>query len=404
MIKFILYVAASNMGFMPKTLNEVINYGKTNGKVRLTSVNPDSVLQRVKKGDFIITKKGNPLYVIEVTDRTQENWTPDFRQMVRDLAASGSPITSVSTRTPMEKWSPSYRALAGAEGGACKSAEKTTTGSSLMDRIKARLMPQEINDVRIAMDGKICVKSNEGFVTITDDNEFVTYPEEMLLDMPAYTMSKPCNTIVVGDIIRHNGQYIKVTCLKEGRIKGLTYNGNETVVYDIKDALLNQSMAQVVLTLSGTVNGTINPLMLALMNKKGKNSDLLPFLMMGQNNGQMALNPAMLMLLCKENDSDMLLPMLMMGQQNGQAPAINPMIFALMDGEECSSKEILMLSMMNPDLLKGVFSAPVTEITEPTEEIPEIPVAEAPVEVPAEAPAVEKSEVKEPDVKSPITE
>lgn len=145
----------------------------------------------------------------------------------------------------------------------------------------------------------------------------------MEMDLPAYAMPVPANTIVPGDIVQVNYHFLFVSSVtKTGKITGINPNTSEEItVAPIKNAVLNQSFVAKVTTINMFTEsmatpgaeadgskgpfGNMNPMMLMMMmNKDGDDSMMskmmLPMMLQqggltGGADGQM--NPMMMMML-----------------------------------------------------------------------------------------------------------
>lgn len=300
--KVILYTV--NLNMVPKTFNDVIDVARKNNCYRISSTNNNIALKNVEPGDNIVTKKGNSLYVLAIGNSTDEVLP------YADGDVKESKILSVANVIKRGTWDKSYIDVRSAN-------KKETSALSMTDKIKSMFMPTRAKDVAISMNGDLCVATKEGYVSINANNELVSYPSELVIpDMPAYVISKPVDQVTVGDIIQVKESYVKVAKRDGAKLTCISYTGSGKVVHTIKDVILNQNLVRVVITLTGSVNNQINPMMMMLLAKDGKGSDsLLPLLMMNQQNGALGTNP-MLMALAMgdgEMDSKTLLMMSMMG-------------------------------------------------------------------------------------------
>lgn len=312
--KFLIY--ACGVDFAPKNMNEVINFAKDNHKVRIASVELNHHLANVKAGDNIITGKGNSLYVMKAITTSLENLSKDDQEYIDTLAREHGlkkvSITSVSQVIPFETWCKEAKPFFNNKTKTMKNSIK-----GLSDRIKEMFMPTEAEGVRIATDGNICVETNTGYVAIDENNNLTSYPEELTIDLPVYVISKPKEQLAVGDVIALDRSYAKIVGLdkKTGKISAIGYTGAGKTIHTVKDFLFNQTMVRVVISLAGNIGGQINPMMLMLMSKD--KSNLLPLMMMSQNQGTVGMNPMMLMLMAGEDISTKdLMVMSMMGGQN----------------------------------------------------------------------------------------
>ena len=325
--KVIVYT--SNIGFTPSTLDEVIEFAKNEPKFYICEVGLNDYLANVKVGDNLITKKGNSLFVLKTFDTTVDNLTGNDADYVDDLARNyglrKQNITSVANRIKFETWCKYARPLVKTE----ETKMNTNSFKNFGERLKALFMPVKANDIRVATDGNICVATANGYVTIDAENNLVSYPEELTLDLPVFIMAKPVDQLQVGDVIARDRSYGKVVAIKDGKIKVVGYTGAGSTVYPIKDFLFNQTMIRVVVSFVGNIGGQLNPMMLLALSGNKKDSSLLPFLMMSQNGGALTANPMMLAMLAGDGDVDFK-DLLMYSAFSGQgmnlfgAPVANP--------------------------------------------------------------------------------
>ena len=174
------------------------------------------------------------------------------------------------------------------------------------------------------MTGEMAIPGENGkFFTFNSKSKEITDVTDMVIEMelPAYAMPVGPETIVAGDIVRHNGQFLFVSSVtKAGKITGTKPDtAEEATIVPIKNAFFNQSFVAKVTTMNmfggapGVEGeaakgpfGDMNPMMMMLMMKGkdgGSSMDkLLPLMMMQQGgltagaaDGQM--NPMMMMML-----------------------------------------------------------------------------------------------------------
>lgn len=315
MVKFVIYT--SNLPFMPKSMDEVIEFAKEQNKFRIASVELNPCLADIKAGDNIITKKGNSIYVLKAIEESLDNLSPETQEyldtLAREYGLKKVGITSVDTIIKFETWCKTAKPIINP-----KNVKKEMTKNSIKgfaDRLKSMFMPVEAKDVRIATDGNICVATAQGYVSIDANNKLTSYPTELTLDLPVFIVSKPKEQLTVGDVIATERSYAKVVKIEGDKISAISYTGTGRQIHTIKDFLFNQTMIRVVVSLAGNVGGQINPMLLLALSDD-KNS-LLPLLMMNQNGGAVGMNPMMLMML-SGNDFDVK-DMLMMSAFSGNA-------------------------------------------------------------------------------------
>lgn len=314
MIKSILYT--SNPNFVPTTLEQVSNFAEENGKFLTCFAKEGSELYSVESGAHILSSKGNHIYILETGD--DYSWAK--KSNIVGIAQVDYPFSREKPYTTT---------------GVTKN---TIAGFS--DRLKETFMPTEAKDVRVSMDGNICVATTQGYVAIDAQNHLTAYPEELTLKLPVFIMSKPKENIVVGDIIALDRSYAKITSIKGEKINAISYTGAGKIIRTIKDFLFNQTMVRVVVSLTGNMGGQMNPMMLMALADK------------------------------KDDSLSSMLPLMMMNQQGG-AVAGNPMMFALLAGKDgLSTKDMLMMSMMGGNNPFGnMFGTPVQAAPEAEEEI-----------------------------------
>ena len=303
--KVIVYAVKVNEVF--NTFAQLCSWLNDSDLYRVSSIEHLPKLANVKPGDIITTKKGNKLYVVNTYKDLNDPMLTDFcyHHEVKE-----SKILSVVSVKPRSSWDKSYVAEE-------KAAPVATV--SMADKVKSMFMPTKVDNIAISVNGDICVATKDGYVAINGNNELVSYPSELVLaDMPAYVISKPVDQVVAGDIIQVKNSYVKVVSRNGVKLTTISYTGSGKTVHTIKDILLNQNLVRVVMTLTGSVNNQINPMMFMMLAKDGGSDNLLPLMMMNQQNGSLATNPMLMALAMGDGgfDSKTLLMMSMMGGSN----------------------------------------------------------------------------------------
>lgn len=313
MIKSILYT--SNPNFVPTTLDQVSNFAEENSKFLTCFAKEGSELYSVEEGAHILSSKGNHIYVLETGD--DYSWAK--KSNIVGIAQIDYPF---GCKKPLATTGVTKNTIAG-----------------FSDRLKETFMPTEAKDVRVSMDGNICVATTQGYVAIDAQNHLTAYPEELTLKLPVFIMSKPKENLAIGDIIALDRSYAKITSIKGEKINAISYTGAGKIIRTIKDFLFNQTMVRVVVSLTGNMGGQMNPMMLLALADK------------------------------KDDSLSSMLPLMMMNQQGG-AVAGNPMMFALLAGKDgLSTKEMLMMSMMGGNNPFGnMFGAQAVAPEKETEE------------------------------------
>lgn len=197
---------------------------------------------------------------------------------------------------------------------------KSSMLSGISEKFKSMFLPEKETDVRMSLEGTLCVNTgNNGWIGIKKGGELVSYPEEMTIEVPVYSINKPQNKVQAGDIIK-NGRYsyAKVLEVKEnGQLRVLSYSGYTQNKKEIKDFVMGQSMVRVVINMFNfdSNDGGFNPMMLALAGDGDIDAKTLMLMQMmpGTKGTMQGMNPMMFLLLDKENNSsDMLSTMCLM--------------------------------------------------------------------------------------------
>lgn len=212
--------------------------------------------------------------------------------------------------------------------------------SSIIASYKSTFVPTIEESMGYTFSGNLAVYHKKtGAYTAFIDDELCTVPSEMIIKAPVYLISKPISDLKIGDIIKtksldsSSATYSKITKIENGKVHGITFNGNDKKVIAIKDVLTQQKTIPTVLNLFGQLNTSstsiINNPMLMLALAKDENGDedsslksMLPLLMMqnggGTTNAQ-SMMPLMMMMSDRSGDNDMWLAMAMM-QGGGTNP------------------------------------------------------------------------------------
>lgn len=196
---------------------------------------------------------------------------------------------------------------------------KSSMLSGISEKFKSMFLPEKETDVRMSLEGTLCVNTgNNGWIGIKK-GELISYPEEMTIEVPVYSINKPQNKVQAGDIIK-SGRYSYAQVLEvkdNGQLRVLSYSGYTQNKKEIKDFVMGQSMVRVVINMFNFDNndGGFNPMMLALAGDGDIDAKTLMLMQMmpGTKGTMQGMNPMMFLLLDKENNgSDMLSTMCLM--------------------------------------------------------------------------------------------
>lgn len=206
--------------------------------------------------------------------------------------------------------------------------------SNYVERMKSAFVPQVDNQARMAMDGTVCVRTNTangkewlGF----KNGEAVAYPEEMLIDVPVYTIAKTIDQVKAGDIVKATSStYARVEKIEGNHVYSVSFGGNMRKNTPVTDFLTQQKTIRVVVNPFGFAgNGEMNNNMMMLMlleGKEGGKGDLaevmmLASMMSGQGSanpfGNIMSNPMALLMFTQKDGSSLKDIMMMQMLQNG---------------------------------------------------------------------------------------
>lgn len=279
-------------------------------------------LVNLKVGDVITANnQTTPIQVVEITPLDQMYTTE-----LTNVAINGISIDLGNvTRPAVNKVATTY-----ADVSATKTKKMTSNKmvSGLMDRYKSQFFPEKEEYVKIAMDGAICVPVNGEYVGVKSDGSLTSYPEQFLIDVPVFSISKPQAQIKVGDVVKIGTRYGRVNAKNEdGSLKILYFSGVTGNTHEIKDMLLGQSLVRVLVNMFNlNESNSINPMMLLAMSDK-EDLDMKSLLLMqamsnGQsfgNNSVNGFNPMMLLALSDKDSksNDIFTTMALMQMMNG---------------------------------------------------------------------------------------
>lgn len=169
---------------------------------------------------------------------------------------------------------------------------------------------------------------------IDNDNNLISYPEEMCISVPVYLVNKSYAQVKIGDVVKVNNSYSKVVKKNtNGSLSCLSYSGYMQNKKEIKDFMLGQSFIKVVINMFSNiqVNG-VNPMILAMAEDGIDMKDLMILQMMqGSNDGQM--NPMFMMAMMDKGGNNSMIETMLMMQMMGN----NQMSFPFMPNQ--SQKE-----------------------------------------------------------------
>lgn len=201
--------------------------------------------------------------------------------------------------------------------------------SGLVGKYTSQFVPVKEDQVRMSMSGLLCVPIDNEYVGINSENHLVSFPIEMTLPIPVYSIARPITAIRIGDIVKHGKSYSKVQGLNpDGSIKVLSFTGVTHTKKAVEDFLMQQTTVRVLINMFNfDENSGFNPMLYAIAS--GETLDVQSLMMLsmtpqGKNlfsNVGGGFNPMMLMMMDKnrqENNGGMdMMSMMMMGSMMG---------------------------------------------------------------------------------------
>ena len=201
--------------------------------------------------------------------------------------------------------------------------------------------------------------SMQGIAYKTKDGDYVCYNTEtddllnvnqMTFNIPIIVMPLPKKDLKVGDIIQHNNQFVIIKEISDKGIKIIKPNEQEMAVIIPMKSIFGFDFYSKVVNIFENASIEANPdnpfgnmLPLLMMSDNENTDSLLPMMMMMNNNKDINSMLPLLMMGNKEN-TDSLLPMMMMMNNSKD---INSMLPLLMMSGEKDMTSILMMMMLN---------------------------------------------------------
>ena len=186
-----------------------------------------------------------------------------------------------------------------------KEMKKNNMFAGIADKYKSQWIPEREDGVKMSMDGTMCVAVGDEYIGLKSDGTLTSYPRELLIDIPVYSINKPSTQVNIGDIIKNGPKSYGKVMLKneDGSLKIMSYTGYKHDKQEVQDFLLGQAMTRVLVNVFNFDAGGFNPLIFALSDETSEFDvkDLLMLQMMTGNNvlggNTGGMNPLMLMML-----------------------------------------------------------------------------------------------------------
>lgn len=207
--------------------------------------------------------------------------------------------------------------------------------NGLMDKITSQYMPVVEEDVKMSLEGTICVPVQGEYVSITEykDDKGVTqyrltkYDPSMTMDIiPVYSVEKTIDKIIPGDIVKNGRSYARVIGKTAEGFKVLSFTGTKSTKIAATDFLLGQPTMRTLVNFFNFDSNGFNPLLYAVM--KGDTFDMQSLMLLSAtpqgkklfSNMGGGFNPMLLAMMDKNKEGDsnsMLEGMMMMSMMGG---------------------------------------------------------------------------------------
>ena len=203
--------------------------------------------------------------------------------------------------------------------------------SGIMSKYTGQFIPEKEDKVRMSLNGLLCVPQDGEYIGVQGDN-LVSFPEEMTLPIPVYSIVKTNSAIVAGDIIKNGHNYSKVLNVNaDGSLKILSFTGYTHNKKPVTDFIMGAATTRVLINMFNfDEKSGFNPIFFAMAN--GDTLDVNSLMMLSMtpqgkdlfSNAGGGFNPMMLWMLDKNRQESgqgmdmmtMFMMSSMMGEQN----------------------------------------------------------------------------------------
>lgn len=233
--------------------------------------------------------------------------------------------------------------------------------SGIMSKYTGQFIPEKEDKVRMSLNGLLCVPQDGEYIGVQGDN-LVSFPEEMTLPIPVYSIVKANSAIVAGDIIKNGHSYSKVLNVNaDGSLKILSFTGYTHNKKPVTDFIMGAATTRVLINMFNfDEKSGFNPIFFAMANGDTLDVNSLMMLSMtpqGKNlfsNAGGGFNPMMLWMLDKnrqESGQDMMTMFMMSSMMGGQNPFGN--IFGQQSTSDVKSETLTVDEVLDTILLKN---------------------------------------------------
>lgn len=207
--------------------------------------------------------------------------------------------------------------------------------SGIMSKYTGQFIPEKEDKVRMSLNGLLCVPQDGEYIGVQGDN-LVSFPEEMTLPIPVYSIVKTNSAVVVGDIIKNGHNYSKVLNVNaDGSLKILSFTGYTHNKKPVTDFIMGAATTRVLINMFNfDEKSGFNPIFFAMAN--GDTLDVNSLMMLSMtpqgkdlfSNAGGGFNPMMLWMLDKNRQEsgqgmDMMTMFMMSSMIGGRNPLGN---------------------------------------------------------------------------------
>lgn len=199
--------------------------------------------------------------------------------------------------------------------------------SNVINKMVSNFVPQEDTEARLTVQGNIVVLTQTPTGKEWVDKDANIYPEEMLVDIPVFTIAKPVVNVAVGDVVKlTKSTFATVTSIENDKVETLSFGGQHRQAKAFKDMFLGQATVRVVVNPLANCTDNNALMMLSLLDKDSDDkNDLMKTMMIssmltgaGQNSlGDFFKNPMALMMLMKGDGSSVQDILMLQAMQGG---------------------------------------------------------------------------------------
>ena len=239
--------------------------------------------------------------------------------------------------------------------------------SGIMSKYTGQFIPEKEDKVRMSLNGLLCVPQDGEYIGVQGDN-LVSFPEEMTLPIPVYSIVKTNSAIVAGDIIKNGHNYSKVLNVNaDGSLKILSFTGYTHNKKPVTDFIMGAATTRVLINMFNfDEKSGFNPIFFAMAN--GDTLDVNSLMMLSMtpqgkdlfSNAGGGFNPMMLWMLDKNRQEsgqgmDMMTMFMMSSMMGGRNPLGN--MFQPIQQQPVQQQPIQQ-SVQQTDVLQDILNNP----------------------------------------------